>query len=121
MRSRQRGITAIGFLIIAALVVAVGLAALKLTPIYLEHLKIVSLLEDVKGELDGQNATVGLIRSAIGKRVNVEMINVIKRQDFVIKKSELGYSVRAQYNNETAYFGNVYLTVKFNDAVEIRR
>lgn len=121
MRDRQRGITAIGFLIIAALVVAVGFAALKLAPIYLEHMKIVSVLEDVKEELDGQNASIALIRSAIGKRLNVEMINVLKKEQFTIKKSEMGYSVRAQYADETPYIANVYLLVRFNDAVEIRR
>lgn len=121
MRSRQHGITTIGFLIIAVLVVIVGFGALRLTPIYLEHMKILSVLQDIKTDLDGQNASVALIRSAIGKRLNVEMVTVIKKQDFIIKKSEMGYSVRAQYQKDTPYFGDIYLLAKFNDAVEIRR
>ncbi|MGI9331235.1 MAG: DUF4845 domain-containing protein [Gammaproteobacteria bacterium] len=121
MRSRQQGMTAIGALIIAVLVGIVGLGALKLTPIYLEQMKILSVLEDVKGELDGQNASVALIRSAIGKRLNIEMISVLKKQDFVIKKSEMGYSVRVQYDNEAPFIGDVYLLARFNDSVEIRR
>ena len=121
MRGRQQGMTAIGFLIIAAMVVLIGFAALRLTPIYLEHMKIVSVLEDVKSELDGTNPSIQLIRSAIGKRLNVEMIKRLKRQDFVIKKSEMGYSVRAQYDNEAPYIYNIYLLVRFNNAVEIRR
>jgi len=121
MRSKQRGMTAIGFLIIAALVSVVGFGALRLTPIYLEHMKIVSVLEDIKSELDGQNTSVALIRSAIGKRLNVEMVTALKKQDFVIKKSEMGYSVRAQYDSEAPYFGDIYLLVRFNKAVEIRR
>ena len=121
MRNRQTGITAIGFLIIAALVGMIGIAALKLTPIYLEHMKIVSVLEDVKNEMEGTNPSIALIRSAIGKRINIEMITVLKREGFKIKKSEAGYSVRAQYDAKTNYFGNIYILVSFNDAVEIRR
>jgi len=121
MRGRQQGITAIGFLIIAIMVAAIGFAALRLTPIYLEHMKIVSVLEDVKADLDGTNPSIQLIKSAIGKRLNIEMVRVVQRQDFKVKKSEVGYSVRVQYNAEAPYFANVWLLVRFNDAVEIRR
>ena len=121
MRNRQRGITAIGFLVLAIMVAAMGFAALRLTPIYLEHMKIVSVLNDVKADLDGTNPSIQLIKSGIGKRLNIEMVRVVKKQDFKIKKSELGYSVRVQYDTEAPYIANVWLLVRFNDAVEIRR
>jgi hypothetical protein len=121
MRDRQRGITAIGFLVIAALVAVVGFGALKLMPIYLEHMKILSVLSDTKAALDGTNPSIQQIRSAIGKRLNIEMVYVLKREDFEIKKSERGYSVRARYDDEASYIANVYLLVRFNDAIEIRR
>lgn len=121
MRKRQQGITAIGFIILAVIVGMLGFGGLKLTPIYLEHMKILSVLNDVKGDLDGQNASVGTIRASIGKRLNIEMVTVLKSQDFKIRKTEGGYEVRAQYENQTQYIGSLYLTGVFNDAVEIRR
>ena len=121
MRDRQRGITAIGFLIIAIMVASIGFAALRLTPIFLENMKIVSVLEDVKKDLDGTNPSIQQIKSAIGKRLNIEMVRTIKKQDFKVKKSEVGYSVRVQYDSEAPYIANVWLLVRFNDAVEIRR
>ena len=121
MRDTQRGMTAIGFLIIAILVASVGFAALKLTPIYLEHMKVASVLEDVKADLDGSNPSIQYIRAAISKRLNIEMVRSIKTQDFKITKSEAGYSVRAQFDSQTPYIANIWLVVKFNKAVEIRR
>lgn len=121
MRDRQQGITAIGFLILAVMVVAIGFAGLRLTPIYLEHMKILSVLEDTKANLDGTNPSIQQIKSAIGKRLNIEMVRTIKKQDFKIKKSEVGYSVRIQYDSEAPYLANIWLLVRFNDAVEIRR
>jgi len=121
MRRHQQGITAIGFIILATIIAVMGFAALKLTPVYLEHMKIVSVLNDVKEDLDGQNATAGTIRAAIGKRLNVEMVSVLKSRDFEIKKSESGYTVRAQYENGVPYLGNLYLLAKFNNSVEIVR
>lgn len=121
MRNRQRGITTIGFVIIAILVVAIGFAALKMTPVYLEHMKIVSVLEDVKKNLDGTNPSIQLIKAGIGKRLNIEMVSTVQKQDFKIKKTEVGYSVRVQYDRETPYIANVFLLARFNNAVEIRR
>lgn len=121
MRKRQQGITAIGFVILAAIVAVIGFAALKLTPVYLEHMKVVSLLGDIEEELDGQNATPREIRTAIAKRINIEMINALKAQDFTIKKTENGYTVRAEYERSVPYLGNLFLLAKFNDAVEIQR
>jgi hypothetical protein len=121
MREKQQGITAIGFLIIATMVALIGYAALRLTPIYLEQMKIVRVLEDVKAEFDGQNASIAYIRAGIGKRLNVEMVTVLKLQDFTIKKSERGYVIRAQYENRAPYVANIYLLAVFNTSVEIVR
>ncbi|MDJ0928305.1 MAG: DUF4845 domain-containing protein [Gammaproteobacteria bacterium] len=121
MRSRQQGLTAISFAIMAVVVAAIGFAALKLTPIYLEHMKIVSVLNDVKAELDNQNTSIRYIRSAIGKRLSIEMVTTMKPQDFKIRKTELGYEVRAQYENRTPYIGNLYFLGVFNESVEIER
>jgi len=121
MREKQQGITAIGFLIIATMVALIGYAALRLTPIYLEQMKIVRVLEDVKAEFDGQNASIAYIRAGIGKRLNVEMVTVLKLQDFTIKKSERGYVIRAQYENRAPYVANIYLLAVFNTSVEILR
>ena len=68
MRNRQQGMTAIGMLVLAAIVFLIGYAALRLTPIYLEHMKVLQILNDVKIELDGQEASVARVRASIGNR-----------------------------------------------------
>ncbi len=117
----QAGATAIGFLIMATIVLLFGFAGLKLTPIYLEHMKIVSVLNDVKIDLDGKNPSIQEIRAGIGRRLNIEMVSAIKSQDFKIRKTERGYEVRARYENRTPYVGNLHFLGDFNNAVEIER
>jgi len=121
MRNKQQGMTAIGFVIMAIIVALIGFAGLKLTPVYLEHMKIVTTLNDVKEALDGQNPSIQEIRSSINKRLVIEMVNQVKSGDFKIKKTEAGYDVRIQYENRTQYVANLYLVAVFNNAVEIRR
>jgi hypothetical protein len=121
MREKQRGITAIGFIVMAAIVGVIGFAGLKLTPIYLNQMKVASVLKDVKLNLDGQDTTVRLIRAAIDKRLNIEMIDEPALQDFEISKAEGGYKVRVNFESRANYLGNLYLVVVFSDSVEIRR
>ena len=121
MRNKQQGMTAIGFVIIAIIVALIGFAGLKLTPVYLEHMKIVSTLNDVKEDLEGQNPSIQEIRASINKRLVVEMVNQVKGKDFKIKKTEAGYDVSIQYENRTPYVANLYLVAVFHNAVEVRR
>lgn len=121
MRNKQQGMTAIGFVIMAVIVALIGFAGLKLTPVYLEHMKIVSTLNDVKEQLDGQNPSIQEIRSSINKRLVIEMVTTVKARDFKIKKTEAGYDVRIQYENRTQYVANLYLVAVFNNVVGIRR
>lgn len=120
MRSRQKGITFIGFAIIAAMVGLIGFAGLKLTPVYLENMKVKRVLNDVKEQLDGQAATPQRIRSALDKRINIEMIYGLKGRDFEIEKSDSGYTVAARYQRAETLVANVSLLVDFDDEVEIR-
>ncbi len=122
MRSTQRGITFIGFLIIAAMVGLMGFAGLKLTPIYLENMKIRRVLNDVKIDLDGQGPTAQSIRRAIDKRLSIEMVYGFKGQDFEIQQSSAGgFIVAARYERAEEFIANVSLLATFEDEVEIRR
>jgi hypothetical protein len=119
MRSRQTGITFIGFVMLAALVGILGFAGLKLTPAYLENMKIKRLLGDVKEELSGSNPTPQIIRRSIDKRINIEMIYDMDSRDFEIQKSAGGMTVAARYEKPVEFIGNISLVASFDDEVEI--
>jgi hypothetical protein len=123
MRNRQQGMTAIGMLILAAILLLVGFAGLRLTPIYLEHMKVLQILNDVKVELDGQEASLARLRASIGNRLNIESVMGLNVKDFKITKTSMGggYVVRAKYDRRAHYVANIYLLAEFDDTVEILR
>ena len=51
MQRRQAGITAIGFLLLAAIFGGIGLAVMKIVPLYMEKIRIGTVLEDLQVEL----------------------------------------------------------------------
>ena len=120
MRHRQKGMTALGFIMIAALVGVIGLAALKLTPTYLENMRIAAVLEDLKDEMDGTGATANRIRISLLRRLDIEMIK-LPLENVQIKKSRNGYTVQVRYDNRTHYFADIWLVVALDKQVEILR
>lgn len=121
MRDRQQGITVIGMIIVAAFLGVFVFAILKVMPFYLEQMKIVSILGDVKRNMDGNAPTVLQIRSALAKRFDIEMVTGIDSRDIAIKKSGNGYLVQAKYERRAPYFANLYLVVEIDEQVEIKR
>ena len=107
--------------IIAAFVGSYAYAVLKVTPFYLEQMKVSRTLNDIEKSLGGSGASLVQIRDAIDKRLDIEMVRDLRARDFKIKKTGTGYSVSAKYERRAAYFGNLYLVVAFDQTAEIRR
>jgi hypothetical protein len=122
MRNNQRGMTAIGFILVLAVLGLISFGVLQMVPVYLESMKIVQVLKQTKTDLDGQNADIDKIRNSIDKRVNIEALyDVDVRKDFTIKRSGTGYTVGMAYERRRAYVANVYLLAVFDHSVEIIR
>jgi hypothetical protein len=119
-RHSQAGMTALGFLILASLVGVVGLAVLKVTPMYLKNMRMSQVLKDVETALSGQGPTPVMIRQEFGKRFAIEDIN-LNTDSVKITQSKNGYSVRIQYEERAPYIADIYLVVAFDKQVEINR
>jgi hypothetical protein len=112
--------TAIGAILVLLVLGSIGFGVIQLVPVYLENMRIVQVMNQVKADLEGQNATVTDIRKALGRRVNIEDLrDVNHRKDFVVSRSGGGYKVQIEYERRKVYFGNIYLLAEFDHTVEI--
>jgi Tfp pilus assembly protein PilE len=119
-RSRQRGITFLGLLILAALVGVIGLAAIKIVPMYISNLRLSKALEGISEDLNGKEVTAQSIQYALYKRFSVDDVNLPK-DAIKVTQSKNGYSVRIQYENRAPYMGDLWLLIVFDKQVEIRK
>lgn len=117
---RQAGMTALGFLMLATVFGLVGFGGIKLAPLYMQKMRIGTVLEDVKSELDGTGTTTGTLRRTIVQRLYVEGINVAP-EDLDITPTNVGYTVGIQYDNRTAYLADISFLVEIDQQIEIRR
>lgn len=122
MRNKQRGVTAVGWLIIIAIFGIFALAAMRLVPVYMESLKVSSVLRSMKSEHDGNRPTTTELRKSLQTRFNIESVNVIKPSDVKITPGPNGsYIVRARYEHKSPFLGNLGLVVSVDHRVEISR
>lgn len=118
---RQAGITTLGFVILALFLGLFVFAALRLTPLYLNYMKVVGVVEGVREEFDGQKPTNALIRSSVSRRFDVESVSIIGWRDVTVTAVDGGLEVAAVYDHPTAFIGNVSFVVHFNKTVLVRR
>lgn len=120
-RSRQAGITALGFIILALFVGLFAFASIRLTPVYLNYMKVAGVLEGVYKEFDGQNPSRSSIVTSIRRRFDVESVSVITSRDIRVINEGSGFKVEAIYNHTTPFIGNISFTVHFDKTVLVRR
>ena len=117
---RQRGMTTLGMLILVAFIGLFVFAGIRLAPVYLEHMKIVSVLDGVQAEYSGQNPSRDDIKRSLSRRFDIESINIISDKDVKIRKVGDGYVLEAVYENRTPFIANISFAVTFDKKVEVR-
>lgn len=117
--ARQRGMTAIGILCVLALVGIIGFAGLKLTPIYLNYMKVARALDATAQESKGDNPDPVTLRRTLEKHWQIDDITGIEPKDVEINKNEDGVSLHAVYDDSTTFLANVSLVAHFDKTVKV--
>ena len=118
---RERGMTTLGFLILVVFIGLFAFAAIRLTPVYLNYVKVAGVLDGVYEEFDSQNPSRGAIMTSINRRFEVESVSIISDRDVKVTADSGGFLVEARYDHTTPFIGNLYFTVRFDKQVLIRR
>ena len=118
MRSRQRGATFLGMVIIVA-IVGFGLyGGIRVFPLYMEYLAVVRAMEQTAKEETGAG-TPQTLRNALDRRWTVEDIKSIDPKEIEIKRQGAGYTMRAWYRAEAPFIANISLAVDFDKTVTV--
>jgi len=118
---RQEGMTTLGLVILVAFVGLFAFAGLRLTPVYLNYMKVVGVLNGVQEEFDGTNPARSAIRSSISRRFDVESVSEITAREVTVTSVDQGYEVRANYTHMAPFISNVSFSVEFDKVVLVRR
>ena len=118
---REDGMTALGIMILVVFIGLFAFGGLRLTPIYLNYMKVVGVVDGAFEEFDSQNPSRSAIRRSIQRRFDVDSVGIITARDIKVTADNGGFLVEAVYDHTVPFIGNVYFTAKFDKRVTIRR
>lgn len=120
MQGRQRGMTFLGILVIIIVVGAWVYAGIRLVPKYLEYVRVASTLEKVRDEFaSNPGSTEFMLRKAIERHFDIEMVTAIDSNDIEIKKEGGSFFLRANYEDTVPLVSNISFLLKFDKTVEV--
>lgn len=114
LHAQQRGLSMIGFLFVAMVLVFIAMLAMKLVPAYIEYFSVKKILAAMGQESDLKSESNADIRNSFIKRANVGYVTVVKPEDLTIDRSSGTPVISADYEFRTKLVGNVSLVVDFS-------
>jgi hypothetical protein len=119
MRARQRGVTAIGWLILLIPFAIIIYAGIRLTPVYLNYMGVARSLNELTTEYASGGATPDAIRSSLQKRFDVEGIDYPAVKDINVTRAGQGWTVEAAYYDQAPLFAHITLQVQFDKTITL--
>lgn len=120
MLHRQRGMTMLGIIVLVIVVGAWLYAGIRLTPKYLEYMRVASTLERVRDEFSANPGTTEfMLRKSVERHFDIEMVEVVTSNDIEINKEGGMFTMRAAYEDTVPLAGNVSFLVEFDKTVEV--
>jgi hypothetical protein len=115
MRSRQAGITFIGWLFLLAPVAVVGYAAIRLTPVYLNYMKVAKALEQTANENSGEaQINPAAVRVAIEKRFDIDGVRYPEVSAINVGREGTQWVLSVEYDDIVPMFAGISLMVRFD-------
>lgn len=110
---RQRGIGFVGMIMIAAGIIFVAIAAMKVVPAYMHSAQIAEIFKAIANDPMMRGATISEIKDAYTKRANINYITDIKAQDIEVDNYEGRVTLSATYSVRIPLVGNAVLLLEF--------
>lgn len=111
--NRQRGVTFIGMVLIAGLIVFAAVIGIKLVPAYIEYATVVNILRDIANSPEGRSGNLKDIQASYRKHAQIDAIETVKAEDLDVDKDGDQIVIRATYSTRVKLMGNVSACLDF--------
>ena len=119
MRKYQRGVTFIGWIILMIPIAIVFYAGIRLTPVYLNYMKVRHTLDAVAAEVVGAN-NAEAIRNPIRKHFQIDEVDYPSDQDIKIVRDNGVWTMEANYDDQAPLFMNASILLTFDKVVKLK-
>ena len=115
----QKGMTAIGWMLVLGLIAFFTLITLRMVPLYLEFGKVAATLESLKEQPGITQQTKSEIIKIVTKRFDVNDVRHVDPKLIKVSKERGVLKVGIDYERREHLIGNVDIVATFNKQIEV--
>lgn len=110
---RQRGVTFVGMIFIAGLIVFGAIIGLKLVPAYIEYATVKNHLRELANGPEGRGGNQAEIIAGFRKRAQVDDIQGVTSDDLAVERDGNDTVITATWSTKVKLFGNLSACIDF--------
>ncbi|MCK5722623.1 MAG: DUF4845 domain-containing protein [Gammaproteobacteria bacterium] len=118
-KNKQKGLTGVSIMVLLVFFAFFAVTLLKIMPVYFDSFKVgdvVSALKDERGLGERPNSQ---IVKMILKRLDVNMVSDVTKEDILIEKVKSEIFVDVEYEVRKPMFGNLDVIISIKKSVEV--
>lgn len=117
---RQKGMTMISWMVVLAFLGFQAILAINIIPVYMTDSSIKSMWKDLPKDTDLVGATPKRIREIVIKRLKINNVYALKKDDIKIRKVKGNYIVSVVYEPRGKIVGSLDYIVTFKHEAKIK-
>ena len=121
VRSQQRGMTLIGFVVVLAVLGFFAFTAMRLFPVYSEYYSVTQAMKAVQQEPGVSTWDVGRVRNALERHFIISYVDSVKPKDAKLIRQSNGNKLQITYEVRRPFAYNIDFVAKFDHSVELTR
>ena len=112
MRTRQRGLSMMGFLFVAAVVIVVVMVGFRVMPAYIEYYSVQKALQQSLEDAKDLNSAAE-IRNAFQRRADAGYIESVSGKDVEVTKTKNEVTARVEWTRKLPMVANASILLEF--------
>ena len=116
---KQKGLTLISWMAILGLVLFNGIIAMNLVPVFLNDHSVKTLMENLEADSSLRGATPKKIKDTITKRLRVNNVYTVTKDNITLKKGKHDYLVTIEYEPRDKLIGPIDYIVSFKHEARV--
>ena len=120
-RHSQRGVSAPGWIAIAAIFGFLLITFFRVFPMYYDNFKVISVLESIQQDQDIDPKSKRSILESISKRLHIQNVDAISRENIKISRKDGKTTIVVSYEIRANYVGNLFIGGEFVEMIVIER
>ncbi len=121
LKRRQRGLSSVGWLLVATIFGLLIISFFKVFPMYYDNFKVKSSLEALAEDTSVDPKSKRAIWDSLSKRLYINEVRTIKRENVKMERKDGVTTVTVSYEVSDDYIGNLFIGGRFTERVVINR